>query len=149
MDIYFYWQWGSCVSETAQHTVGITKTDWIPTRMTPLLLISIPFLDSTARQFQNEKHTASFPSKKTWPSCLQAAHTCSPSHTFNCLIVQAADPSLSTVSWTGMCGAAEIHSVSLCPIREARAFSLFIISGFELGEVFWNNQFYKLLPRPA
>lgn len=145
MDIYFYWQRGSCMSETAQHTLGITTTDWIPTRTMPLLLISIPFLDNTGRQFQNEKHTFFFPlQKKNQPFCLQAACTCSPCHTFNCLTAQAADPSPNAVSWSGMCGAAESHSVSLHPIREARAFSLFITSGFELGEIFWNNQFYKL-----
>lgn len=145
MDIYFYWQRGSCMSGTAQHTVGITTTEWIPTRTMPLLLVPLPFLDNTGRQFQNENHTFSFAlQKKIWPCCLQAACTCSPSCTFNCPAVQAADPSPNAVSMTGTCRAAESHSLSLQPIREARAFSLGIISGFKLEEVLWNNEFYKL-----
>lgn len=84
MDFYFYRQRGSCMSEPAQHTVGITTTDWVPTTTVPLLLVSIPFLVNTGRQFQNENHTFSFSlGKKKRPFCLEAACTCSLSLTFS------------------------------------------------------------------
>ena len=111
-------------------------------------LYPYPSLITLVGSFGMKNTHSPFLCKKTRPFCSQAACTCSPSCTVNGLTVQAADPPLNALSWTGLCEAAKSHSESLRPIREARAFSLFIISGFNLGEVFWNSQFYELLPRP-